>query len=195
MMSHNNLNEISRIISHALRHEPEKYGLILDKNGFVSINLLLETLKKTKPDLNITLGDIIQIVTSSEKKRHEIVGDKIRALYGHSQVSISFPDSIEPPNVLFHGTSPANIVNIMQKGLLPMSRSHVHLSTEISTALSVGKRKDKDPVVFQIDAKKAFLEGVNFYRGNDSVWLANEIPPQFILLRGVIVCACPISLK
>jgi putative RNA 2'-phosphotransferase len=181
-MSPNKLNEISKIISHALRHEPERYGLILDENGFVSIDLLLEALRKTKPDLNIDIDDIVQIITSAEKKRHEIVDDKIRALYGHSQVLISYQNSIEPPNVLFHGTSPANIENIMQKGLLPMSRSHVHLSTEFSMALSVGKRKDQNPVVFQIDAKKAFFEGVDFYRGNDSVWLANEIPPQFILL-------------
>jgi putative RNA 2'-phosphotransferase len=181
MKNQNKFTQISKIISHALRHEPEKYGLVLDENGFVSIDLLLEALRKTEPSLNITLNDIIQVVTSAEKKRHEIIGDKIRALYGHSQVSISY-QPVKPPDVLYHGTSRSNKDKVLCNGLLSMSRQKVHLSVDLLTALSVGKRKDKTPIIFQVDAKNAFLTGINFYQGNDNVWLANEIPPQFIFL-------------
>jgi putative RNA 2'-phosphotransferase len=82
---------------------------VLDENGFVSVDLLLKALRKTKPGTNVTLDDIIQIVTSSEKKRHEIIGDKIRALYGHSCISIAEQIAVSPPDYLFHGTSRINL--------------------------------------------------------------------------------------
>jgi putative RNA 2'-phosphotransferase len=180
-MNHNNFNKISKVISHALRHEPEKYGLTLDEKRFVPIDLLVESLRKHESGLEaITRDDIIQVITSSDKKRHEIVHNNIRALYGHSCISIIEQIAVSPPNRLFHGTSRKYLNSILQNGLQPMSRKQVHLSTNISTAISVGKRKDNTPIVLQIDAKNAFISGINFYKGNDDVWLADKIPPLFI---------------
>ncbi|EAE4192982.1 RNA 2'-phosphotransferase, partial [Listeria monocytogenes] len=72
---------------------------------------------------------------------------------------------------------------IEKKGLVPMSRQYVHLSEDIETANLVGKRKDKNPIILEISALEAWNEGVNFYYGNEKVWLADAIPSKFIAIK------------
>ncbi|RFA07147.1 hypothetical protein B7R21_16640 [Subtercola boreus] len=82
--------------------------------------------------------------------------------------------------MLFHGTSPAAWSQIATKGLLPMGRQHVHLSADLSTAVSVGKRKAPAPVVLEIDTVRAANAGSRFWLGNDTIWLSNFIDPGSI---------------
>lgn len=76
--------KLSKEVSYALRHAPWEYELELDENGFVLIEQLLNSLNSLNEyGRNVTREDLEYIIANSDKKRHEIVGDKIRALYGH----------------------------------------------------------------------------------------------------------------
>ena len=61
-----------------------------------------------------------------------------------------------------------------------MGRQVVHLSTDRETAMSVGHRKARAPVLLRVMAAEAHRQGTAFYHGNDRVWLADEIPARFI---------------
>lgn len=61
-----------------------------------------------------------------------------------------------------------------------MQRQYVHLSTDTETAVIVGKRRDKKPIILEIDAKTAHENGVKFYHGNQGVWLADPIDVMYI---------------
>jgi putative RNA 2'-phosphotransferase len=175
--------EISKAISHALRHNPSKYGLILDEEGFVPLDVLVHGLRIAKKQWHDLDGnDILNAISSSDKRRHEIVNGKIRALYGHSCETKISKTAACPPDILFHATSHNVIKNILENGLLPMDRHYVHLSCDIPTAMKVGKRRDRDPVLLQIDSKMAHSEGILFYQGNDSIWMSEYIHPQYISL-------------
>ena len=135
--------KLSKEVSYALRHAPWEYELELDENGFVLIEQLLNSLNSLNEyGRNVTREDLEYIIANSDKKRHEIVGDKIRALYGHS-----VPNKIEkipglPPDILYHGTAKRFVDSIMKDGLLPMKRQYVHLSVDTTMATLVGKRRD-----------------------------------------------------
>ncbi|WP_344931083.1 RNA 2'-phosphotransferase, partial [Aquimarina addita] len=80
-----NLVELSKTVSHALRHAPEKYDLNLDDEGWVETNLLLKSLGEKNPEWqSLKVEDLQHMVNQSEKKRHELEGEYIRAIYGHS---------------------------------------------------------------------------------------------------------------
>jgi putative RNA 2'-phosphotransferase len=64
-----------------------------------------------------------------------------------------------------------------------MDRQYVHLSADRKTAWHVGKRKTDEPVILAIDAREAEKNGIHFYFGNDTVWLADSIPSRFIHLE------------
>ncbi len=176
--------KLSKEVSYALRHAPWEYELELDEEGFVPIEQLLHSLNSAKEyDREITKEDLEYIITHSDKVRHEIVTDKIRALYGHSTpIKIEKTPSI-PPDVLYHGTAKRFLDSIMKEGLLPMKRQYVHLSADTDIASLVGKRRDKDPIILEIDAKDASKDGIIFYVGNDRIWLCDKIPAKYIRIH------------
>ena len=176
-----NLVELSKEISYALRHAPWEYELELDEQGFVPIAQLLHALNESnKFEREIVQADLEEIIATSEKKRHEIVGDKIRALYGHTIPQIIKKEPGIPPAVLYHGTTHRALPQILQDGLKPMQRQYVHLSIDVETATRVGKRRDPEPVILKIDTEAAQKAGIQFYIGNDKVWLCNRVPKECI---------------
>jgi putative RNA 2'-phosphotransferase len=173
--------ELSKVVSHALRHEPWRYELELDSEGWVPVEQLLESVRPLRPRWSgLAAADLERMIATSQKARHEMDGTRIRALYGHSVPQRLERTAAAPPAVLFHGTRPQTVAAIRSAGLLPMSRQYVHLSPTIEVAREVGRRKSDTPVLLEVDAARAHAEGVPFYRGNDAVWLADEVPPQYI---------------
>ncbi|RLF39904.1 MAG: RNA 2'-phosphotransferase [Thermoplasmata archaeon] len=167
---------VSKLMSYLLRHMPD--GLDMDRRGFVRIDDLLRRIRDRYPGVDKEL--LMEIVEKSERKRFEIKGDRIRALYGHSiQVNLDFEEDRDI-KTLFHGTTERYARKILKEGLKPMGRKWVHLSTSIEIAREVGKRRTKEPVILKIDAEKARKEGIKFYRATEEVYLCRYVPPKFI---------------
>lgn len=136
--------KLSKTVSYILRHEPEKYGLQLENEGWVEIECLCRAVEQDDFK-KVTKFDLITMIEKSKKRRHEIVDSKIRATYGHSVNSkINYEKSI-PPEFLYHGTARRFIENILKEGLISRDRQYVHLSSDLETAISVGKRYDDKP--------------------------------------------------
>jgi len=75
--------KLSRAISHALRHEPWLYELDLDDESWTSVEALLAALREADPAwAEVSRTTITEVIARSDKQRHEMVGDRIRALYG-----------------------------------------------------------------------------------------------------------------
>ncbi|KMT60176.1 RNA 2'-phosphotransferase [Listeria fleischmannii 1991] len=179
-MNEDNFEKLSKEVSYALRHAPREYKLELDKEGWVPVKQLISSLKEVRHWDSLTESDLREMISKSQKKRHEIVNNKIRALYGHSTPTKITKEEACPPKYLYHGTSPESYKEIMVKGLLPMNRQYVHLSEDINTANLVGSRKTDTPIILSIDTYAAREEGVKFYHGNDQVWLADSVPSKCI---------------
>ena len=180
--------KLSKEISYALRHAPWEYELELDEEGFVPVEQLIHALNESgEYKETITKDDILHIIKISEKKRHELKDGKIRALYGHTVPSHIRKETVVPPDILYHGTSHKAYEIIMDSGLKPMSRQYVHLSADIETAVRVGKRRDKNPVILTVDAKRAYADGVVFYSsGYENVILADFVPAEYLSIKKLI---------
>jgi putative RNA 2'-phosphotransferase len=175
------VDELSKVLSHALRHEPWLYELELDNEGWTSLDTVLAALREERTDWgNLSRVDLECIIESSSKRRHEIMGDSIRALYGHSLPGKLRRERGTPPAILFHGTSREAVKTIIDEGLKPLSRQYVHLSVDMATAREVGRRKSKTPVLIEVDARGANGADVAFYEGNAKVWLADLVPGRFM---------------
>ncbi|MBM6955096.1 RNA 2'-phosphotransferase [Limosilactobacillus coleohominis] len=172
---------ISKKMSYALRHNPQKYGLQLDQYGYTDIHSFIDALNRvhhiTPP---ITIERIKMVMEHSNKERFKIKNGKICALYGHSISGIISHRQATPPDILCHGTARRFIPSIKKLGLLPMKRQYVHLSTDIPMARQVGGRHDSHPVILRINTKVAVANGIKFYVGNDEVWLCDELPAEYI---------------
>lgn len=111
------LRDLSRSASHALRHEPWVYELELDEEGWTSVDSILAALRKERSEwADLTEADLNQMIEISSKRRHEIVQGQIRAIYGHSIAGKLKKTPAIPPDVLYHGTAPDVVPFIQASG-------------------------------------------------------------------------------
>lgn len=169
---------MSKFISLVLRHHPEAAYIQLDEHGWANVEQLLEGMKRTGRKIN--MAGLEEIVRTDEKQRYSFNGDKtlIRANQGHSiPVDVGLKEQ-EPPEYLYHGTAVGFYESIRKQGLRPMSRLYVHLSKDVETAVSVGKRHGK-PVVLRIHSGVMYRDGVSFYLSENGVWLTRKVEPKY----------------
>lgn len=162
-----------------LRHRPEHIKAVLDENGWLLIDELIKGINKKGIRLNRELLEVV--VEENDKKRFIISDDglMIRANQGHS-VNVDLElKAVEPPEFLFHGTVAKFMGAIQDKGLLKMSRQHVHLSTNIDTATSVGSRRGK-PIILRVRSGEMHKSDCFFFRSENGVWLTEAVSPEYI---------------
>jgi len=180
-MTQQDLVQLSRTMSYALRHNPTDFGLTLDREGWVSVQSLLTALRSRQSEWhNLQVEDFASVIAQSEKRRFEMRDGNIRAYYGHSVSQKMAKEPAIPPAILFHGTTPEAVSIIQRDGLKPMKRQYVHLSADAETARQVAVRRTSHPVILRVSALKAYQHGIAFYLGNDMIWLADSIPSKFI---------------
>lgn len=180
--------KISRTLSRALRHRPEDLGLIPDAQGWVALADVLAALRRRPLFADLSEADLrVAAEPWAGKSRFEISGAegsepdaRIRARYGHSFAQPVEHAAAEPPETLYHGTSPEAASAILASGMQPMRRQRVHLSADVATALRVGARHDRHPVLLVVEARAAARSGVVFATGGDGVWMSTAIPARYV---------------
>ena len=176
------LTAISRYISLILRHKPSVIGIRLDEHGWADVDALVKGIQKMKAaDFSKELLD--EIVRTDNKQRYSYNEDQtlIRANQGHSIAVDVELKKAAPPDVLWHGTGEKYKDSIGKMGLIPKSRLYVHLSRDMDTALSVGKRHGK-PILYQVDSKTMAQDGCDFLLSANGVWLTKQVPVKYLRL-------------
>lgn len=175
--------KLSKTVSYILRHHPESFDLKLAADASVKIERLLTSLKRKFKD--ITKADLIELVENDPKGRFSFLDNqgRIRANYGHSIQGVN-PDyqAVKPLLILYHGTTPAVKDKILTAGIKPMGRNYVHLSVGVKEAEKVARRRTKEPVIFKIEALKAFREGHNFYKTAEDIYLTDQLSAEYLSL-------------
>lgn len=162
----------SKMLSRALRHRPEEFGLRLDAGGWADVDALLRACGLTREELH-------RVVRENDKQRFALSEDgrRIRAVQGHSvAVELGYAPSTPPP-VLWHGTHEGAVESILREGLKKGRRQYVHLSGDFETAVRVGRRHGR-PVVLRVDTGRCLLRGLEFYLAPNGVWLVDRVPAE-----------------
>lgn len=175
------LVRLSKFLAVLLRHEPDKFGLTLDEEGFTETDRVWEQINKRFPG-RYTYPDLLKVVAGDQdgKKRYEIRGQHIRAMFGHSTAQkVSYARAV-PPEILYHGTTSQALDAIRQEGLKSLSRQYTHLTTSVERAERVGQRHTGKLVILSIRAGDAHRAGIAFYHPEPEHYLADAIPPEHI---------------
>lgn len=181
-MSRSTDNRISRLLSLALRHDPDALGLTLDAQGYANVDEVIRGLSGRGK--RCTRQDLEQVVAMNDKQRFAFSedGSKVRASQGHSvPVELGY-EPAEPPAVLYHGTATRFLESIQKIGLQRGQRHHVHLSATEDVAVKVGGRHGK-AVVLEVDAARMKRDGHRFYLAANGVWLADHVPVTYLIVR------------
>jgi len=176
------IKSISKFLSYVLRHKPDSIGLTLDEYGWADVNELIKKAKVSGKTISLDL--LRDVVANNDKQRFSFRQDfkHIRANQGHSiKIDLGL-EPIIPPDSLYHGTATRNLDSIFDNGINAGNRHHVHLSSTINTARTVGGRHGK-AIVLEIDTYMMHHDGFKFMCSDNGVWLTDHVPSKYIIVR------------
>ena len=180
-MSHRHrVTSLSKLMAYILRHRPDEFGLVLDEDGFIAIKEFQKAITEEEGWSHVRRSHIMEVVYTSNRERFEVQGEHIRATYGHSLSQKIQYTPTQPPHGLFHGTRRKTYPHILQRGLNPMGRQYVHLTTSPELAMRIGKRRDPEPLLLEIQAQRAYEDRIPFYQANPLIYLVDHLPPAYI---------------
>ncbi len=171
---------LSQLISHALRHHPDRFFVELSVDGFTFVKDLVHGLSKHL-GYYVSEGEVLDVIRVEGGSRYTVLGDRVRAEYGHSQPVVIPRELAVPPEFLYHGTLVEYVSEIERKGLLRHNLHYVHLSATREQAEEAGSRRGENALVV-VEAFKAYEGGVQFFEASDEVWLADFVPSKFLIL-------------
>lgn len=179
MITDKELTHISKFLSLVLRHQPETIGIQLDQNGWTDVAELIE--KASHHGMKFDRETLNLIVETNPKKRFAFNNtlERIRASQGHSvEIELGYTNQ-KPPEILFHGTGEKSVQSILNAGLEKRNRQHVHLSSNLETAIKVGQRHGK-PFVFKVLAEQMYKDNFQFFLSDNGVWLTDHVPAKYL---------------
>lgn len=179
MINDKQLKTISKFLSLVLRHKPETIGIELDDNGWTDVKILIE--KSNSHGITIDPETLKHIVDTNSKKRFAFneTFDRIRASQGHTvEIELGYKNQ-KPPEILYHGTGEKSVQSILNTGIEKGRRQHVHLSSDLETAIKVGQRHGK-PFVFEVLSEQMYKDGLEFYLSDNGVWLTDNVPVNYL---------------
>jgi putative RNA 2'-phosphotransferase len=168
---------LSKLMAYILQHRPDEFGLVLDEDGFVSLKELQQAIAEEAEWSYVRRSHIIEAVYTGDRERFEVKDDGIR----HALSYLIHYEPASPPKILYQGTRRRAYPHILQQGLAPLGRKYVLLAISPELARRIGRRRDPDPIVVEIQSQKAFENGIIFYQANPLIYLADHIPPTYIM--------------
>jgi putative RNA 2'-phosphotransferase len=181
LMNDEELNSLSRILAGALRHFPDKMGLMMDGKGWVDIEELIHSIGTSRSGFKWLRKKHIQgLVDTDPRGRYQIDGGMIRATYGHT-IELVLDDLPEAEiKEFFYPVSEEEADIVLENGINPSDRKQVHLSGSVEKAREAGKVRIEDPIILRIDGKTAKKDGLKIYHAGTDVYLTNSVDAKYI---------------
>lgn len=181
---------MSKTLSFFLRHEIGKRNKA-DDNGFINLNDLILLIKEVN-DESVDLKDVINYVSNEDKKeRFIIVGDKIKANYGHSFKINENSINKELPEYLY---------SVMSKNFLSKKIDDFKFN-KLDFYFFEDKEKaliDKDMSLMELlllDTKSLSVELKESFRFENGIWKNPEISILNFINKEKISNECKVTNK
>lgn len=182
VMKDHEVDRIGRMMALILRHQPERFGLSMDGRGWVDLDGFVQAILDARPNYARWLRKqhIVALVETDEKGRYQIDGGMIRATYAHS-VNVNLDDLPEAQvDHLYFPVSEEEQDMVLEAGLRPSDRNKIHLSATPEKAYSAGRVHIADPLLLEIDVKKASDAGNFIFRAGKSVYITDAVEPEHL---------------
>jgi putative RNA 2'-phosphotransferase len=182
VMKDHEVDRIGRMMALILRHQPERFGLSMDGRGWVDLDGFVQAICDARQNYARWLRKqhIVALVETDEKGRYQIDGGMIRATYAHS-VNVNLDDLPEAQvDSLYFPVSEEELDLVLESGLRPSDRNKIHLSATPEKAYSAGRVHIADPILLEVDVKKASDAGNFIFRAGKSVYITDAVEPEHL---------------
>ena len=181
LMNDRELDHLGRILTGVLRHFPDRYALTMDERGWISLPQIVRAISQKHPAYHwLRTQHLVAIAETDPKGRYEVRDDRIRATYAHTvDVDLDLPTE-NIPDQLYYPVTEEEAAIVLEVGLKPSDRKKVHLSKTALDAHSAGSVRRPQPVILEVDARKARAEGLVIMQAGKTVFLVDKVPPEYL---------------
>ena len=175
-------DSLARRLALILRHAPEKFDLEMDINGWVDVKDIISRFKKQDERRYHWLRPhhFRAVSETDGKGRYEVRGNMIRATYGHTlEIELDLPTE-NIPTSLFYPCNPDEAENLLEVGISPSGRAHVHLSSSIRSAAEAGKVHYNLPTILEIDTARMVADGETIWHAGVTVYLVESVDSGYL---------------
>jgi len=184
VMSTGERNSMARKLALVLRHAPEKFDLEMDINGWIDVKDIIRQFKKrNKRRYHWLRPHHFRAISETDiKGRYELRGNMMRATYGHTvEIELDLPTT-GIPDSLFFPCSPDESDNLIEVGLKPGDRAHVHLSATIKSAAEAGRVHRSNPDIIEVDSARMVANGETIWHAGVTVFLTENVLPEYLTI-------------
>jgi putative RNA 2'-phosphotransferase len=151
----------------------------MDAAGWVAVDDVLRYLKIPRRTLD-------ELIAGNDKRRVQLVDDRVRACQGHSsecgaitREALEASWSVVTSDAsIWHGTRPELVVDIAREGIRALSRTHVHLAPGVDSV--VGKRAAVG-VLLEVSPACVREAGFTVFCAQNGVILTRHVPARAIV--------------
>ncbi len=183
LMNEEELDKLGRTMAGVLRHFPERYGLRMNKQGWVDLDDFINEVKHKQRRFRwLKAHHILAIIDTDPKGRYQFRDGMIKATYAHSvDVELDLPTR-GVPDLLYYPTTSEEKDLLLETGLMPSDRKKVHLSKTVESAVVAGKVRDPEPMVFEVNAKAMIDDELVIKKAGNTVYVVENVPAQYLRL-------------
>ena len=136
LMNEEELDKLGRTMAGVLRHFPERYGLRMNKHGWVDLEEFINEVRHKQRRFRwLKPHHILAIIDTDPKGRYQFRDGMIRATYAHSvDVELDLPTR-GVPDFLYYPTTKEEKDILLETGLMPSDRKMVHLGKTVESAM------------------------------------------------------------
>ncbi len=88
----------------------------------------------------------------------------------------------DPPERLYHAIRRTHLHAVREHGLSPSSRPCLPLASHRELARRIGKRRDPEPIVIEVYARKAAARGLTICEAGPGLYLMGPVPVDLLLI-------------
>lgn len=166
--------QLAKFIFYMLGRRPDEFGLVPDTDGFVKIKELLKAICEEEGLRYVRRFHIDEILITLPDPPIEISDNLVR-VKSREHLPERVP-ALTPPKLLYTCIRRKAYPFVMDKGIFPLGRGHVILSSEKKLAEKIGKRIDQTPVLLTVQTHKSGNNGVIFFQAGDLLFISDTIP-------------------
>jgi len=171
---------LNRLLKYILENKPDEFGLVPDKEGYISLKELLKAINEESGMAYVRESHIREVLLHNRDGLFEITEKKIRSIKRNFPPVDKDRDRAYPPKTLYKGIKRKTYPFILKSGLLPGPKEHIVMTKDKNLAIRTAHRLDQKPIILEIKAGIAAENGIPFFLFGDSIYLADKIPVQFI---------------
>jgi putative RNA 2'-phosphotransferase len=174
MKTHTTLRQFSNLLSYVLGRRPFEFGLVLDENGFVSMQTLLKAIHEEAGWTHIRASHFQELLLRETDIPIECVGNRMRAVD-----RVHLPKQVitaDPPKLLYVCVRRKAHAHVFENGISPTAYPRVILSSDREMAVRIGMRNDAQAVLLTVNTDKCKAQCVIFHHAGGTLYTAERIP-------------------